>query len=288
MRTVYRLFCSSTVLFGLAAGQDLRGVVDLHIHADPDSVPRSADAIEIAKAASSLGVRAIVLKSHYEPTASLAWIVQKVVPGISVYGGIDLNRSVGGVNPAAVERMTRMKGGLGQVVWMPTFDAENQVRYSKENRPYVPVSRNGALLPEVLEVLDLIAKHKLTLATGHSSPAEVLMLVREARGRGIERILVTHAMSAPVLMTVAQMREAAGLGAVIEFVYDEKLPVKEIRAVGPAHVALSSDLGQVGRPLPPHGLQNAIRALQQAGISDSEVHEMTRHNPARVLGLPSK
>jgi hypothetical protein len=38
-----------------------------------------------------------------------------------------------------------------------TLDAENQVRYSKESRPFV-VSKNGTLLPEVREVLALIAK----------------------------------------------------------------------------------------------------------------------------------
>jgi len=40
---------------------------------------------------------------------------------------IDLNRAVGGVNPAAVERMARVQGGYGRVVWMPTFDSENEV-----------------------------------------------------------------------------------------------------------------------------------------------------------------
>ena len=77
-------------------------------------------------------MRGLVLKNHYESTASLAYVVRKEVPGIEIFGGIDLNRSVGGINPAAVERMTMVKGGWGRVVWMPTFDAENQVRYSKE------------------------------------------------------------------------------------------------------------------------------------------------------------
>ena len=62
-------------------------------------------------------------------------MVRKEVPGIELFGGIDLNRSVGGINPAAIERMVLMKGGWGKVVWMPTFDNENQVKYSKENRP---------------------------------------------------------------------------------------------------------------------------------------------------------
>src|SRR5258706_7242248 len=205
---------------GQMFAQTLDGVVDIHAHCDPDSVPRSIDAIDLAKLARDRGMRALVLKNHYEPTASLAFLVRKAVPGIELFGGIALNRTVGGVNPAAVERMTLVKGGYGRVVWMPTFDAENQVRYSKENRPFVAVSKNGELLPEVKQVIALTAKHNLTLETGHSSAEEGLMLIREARKQGVQHIVVTHAMLAPVRMTIPQMREAASMGAFIEFVYN--------------------------------------------------------------------
>ena len=86
-------------------------------------------------------MRGLVLKNHYESTASLAYVVRKEVPGIEIFGGIDLNLTVGGMNAAAVERMTMVKGGWGRVVWMPTFDAENQVRFSRETRPFVSVAR---------------------------------------------------------------------------------------------------------------------------------------------------
>jgi hypothetical protein len=281
-----------------AAAQDLRGVIDLHMHCDPDSIPRSVDAIDAVRLAHDRGMRAVLLKNHYEPTASLAYIVRKVVPGIEVFGGIVLNRAVGGVNAAAVERLPKVKGGYGRVVWMPTFDAENQVRDSHEQRPFVPISRNGALLPEVREAIRLIAREHLMLATGHSSPAEGLMLIREARRAGVERIIVTHAMLAPVRMTVAQMREAAGLGAKIEFVYNALIgPYKmfdlpeyaaAIRQVGPENCFLSSDLGQAGNPLHADGLQAFITGLKKLGFTQAELDVMTKTNPARLLGLAVK
>src|SRR5262249_19081857 len=146
MRILPLLLFSSTL-----AAQTLEGCIDIHAHCDPDSTARSIDAADLAKLAHERGMRGLVLKNHYEPTASLAYIVRKIVPGIEVFGGIDLNRTVGGINPAGVERMVLMKGGYGRVVWLPTFDAENQVRFSKENRPFVSVSRNGELLPETRE-----------------------------------------------------------------------------------------------------------------------------------------
>jgi len=276
--------------------QSLSGVIDIHVHSNPDSVPRSIDAIDLARLAKSRGMRGLVLKNHYESTASLAYVVRKEVPGIEIFGGIDLNRTVGGINPAAVERMTMVKGGWGRLVWMPTFDAENQVRYSKENRPFVPVSRNGELLPEVREVIAVIAKHHLVLATGHSSPAEGLLLIREGRRQGVEHMVVTHAMLAPVRMSISEMREAASLGAYIEFVYNGlvgpnkmfELPeyAVAIRQVGPASVILSSDLGQPGNPLHPDGLEAFFAGLKRSSFTDSELDRMTKTNPARLLGLP--
>jgi hypothetical protein len=280
---------------GVLSGQSLTGVVDIHVHSDPDSVPRSIDSIDIARLARDRGMRCLVLKNHYEPTASLAYITRKVVPGIELFGGIALNRTVGGVNPAAVDRMTKVKGGWGRVVWMPTFDAENQVRVSQEKRPFVSVSRDGKVLPEVVEVLKIIAAHNLTLATGHSSPAEDLMLIREAKRAGVRRIVVTHAMLPPVSMNISQMKEAAGLGAYLEFVYNALIGpnkvfeigqyTEAIRAAGVEHCILSSDLGQAGNPLHPDGLLAFFQLLRKEGFGEAEIDRMAKTNPARLLGL---
>src|SRR5258708_32187003 len=220
------IWCSSLLLLAVtASAQTLTGVIDIHVHSDPDSTPRSIDAIDIAKLARSRGMRGLVLKNHYEPTASLAYIVRKEVQGIEIFGGISLDLTVGGVNPAAVEHMSHVKGGWGRFVWMPTFDAENQVRFDKANRPYASISKNGLLLPEVNQVLSLIARHKLTMATGHSSAEECLMLIRAAKNLSVTSMVVTHAMEPPIRMTIPQMKQAAAMGAYIEFVYNA-LPKK--------------------------------------------------------------
>ncbi|HWB85127.1 MAG TPA: DUF6282 family protein [Bryobacteraceae bacterium] len=284
----------AAILASAAAGQSLSGVIDLHLHCDPDSVPRSIDAIDVAKLAKSRGMRGFVLKNHWDPTAGIAYLVRKEVPGIEVFGGIVLNRSVGGINPAAVEHMTQVKGGFGRVVWMPTSDAENAVRAAKSNRPFVPISRNGALLPEVKQMLALIARLNLTLATGHSSAAEDLLLVRAARAAGIRKIIITHAMIPPVSMSVAQMKEAGAEGAYVEFVYHALLTksgmtiggyADAIRAIGPEHCVLSSDLGQANFPLHPDGLVTFFKELRAHGITQAQIDLMSKTNPARALGL---
>lgn len=280
---------------GANAAAALKGAIDIHVHSLPDDRPRSLDAIDAARQARERGMRAIVLKNHYESTAGLVHLVRTVVPNIDVFGGIDLNLTVGGINPAAVEHMTTVTGGWGRMVWMPTFDAENQVRYSKETRSFVSVSRNGELLPEVRQVIGLISKHNLVLATGHSSAEEGLMLLREARRQSVQRMVVTHAMNPPILMNVAQMQEAAKLGAFIEFVGSSPVAADAterydrfadaIRKVGPEFCILSSDLGQMGNPLPADGFGAFLVALRARGFTEQDIDRMAKQNPARLLGL---
>jgi len=217
------------------------------------------------------------------------------VPGIEVFGGIDLNLTVGGINPAAVENMAHIAGHYGRMVWMTSFDSEAQVKSEKASRPFVAVSENGELLPAVKQVIAIIAKYDLVLETGHNRPDEILAMVREANRVGVKHIVVTHAMINPIHMNVVQMKEAARMGAYIEFVYNGLIgPYKEfsfsdyataIHAVGAEHCILASDLGQVVNPVHTEGLKRFYAGLLSAGVTPVEIDTMARTNPASVLEL---
>ena len=120
------------------------------------------------------------------------------------------------------------------------------------------------------------------------------MLIREAQRAGVRSIVVTHAMLPPVGMNIDQMRQAAQMGAYIEFVYNALIGsnkafnvpeyAQAIRAVGPEHCILSSDLGQAGNPLHPDGLLAFFAALRGEGFSVSEIERMAKVNPGAVAG----
>ena len=189
---------------------------------------------------------------------------------------------------------------------MPTWDAENYVRESRNpTRAAVPVARDGVLLPETIALIETIARAqirdssaRLALATGHISAEEALLVIREARRQGIDRIVATHPIGPPINMSLAQMKEAAELGAYIEFVANfltsgrTSLTVKQyydaIREIGPAHAILSSDGGQANRPFPDDLTAQAAFELQQLGLSGAELRTMMVDNPATLLGLPPK
>jgi hypothetical protein len=278
---------------------NLKGAIDFHVHSSPDSVPRSIDADDLARLAKESGMRGLVLKNHWESTAALAYMVRKEVPGIEIFGGITMDLSNGGINLEAVKRMIMMKGGWGRVVWLPTVDAENDWKRRKVG-PFVPIAKDGQLLPNVIELIDFIAQHhQMVFETGHISAEEVLLVVHEAHQRGVTHIVVTHAMYYLENMSIPQMQQAARDGAYLEFDADGPFVgpqprhtiaeyAEAIRQVGPEFCILATNFGTIHNPpfaLHPQGMLDFMEALHKEGISVADINRMAKTNPALALGL---
>ncbi|MFI5377513.1 MAG: DUF6282 family protein [Candidatus Rokuibacteriota bacterium] len=282
----------------------IKGLIDFHTHAAPDIFGRAIDDDELAALAASRQMEAIVFKNHVTHTADRAWLVRKHVPGIKVFGGITLNRAVGGLNPQAVEWMWRMQGGHGRVVWFPTFDADNHVRKSGTAPSGLRVvDERGQVLPEARAVLKVCAAQRLVVQTGHASAEEALALIEAAREAGCDRVVVTHAQFDVVDMSLAQMKRAAALGGKMELCallmltgpesplewmrHAPRIPLADtaarIRAVGAQHFVLGTDLGQTGNPTPADGLQMFVTGLLAAGITRAQIELMGRETPGALL-----
>jgi hypothetical protein len=282
------------------------GVIDMHIHSHPDVFGRNLDDVDVAQIAKSRGMRGIVLKNHVSETASRAALVMKVVPGIEVFGGIVLNKAVGGINPDAVEWMHRVYGGRGKVVWLPTFESDKHVKtLSKPDAVGLTVAPNGQVTPEMEAILRIIARENLILATGHVHPEEIIAVVKRAKELGVRNILVTHGLTNVPGLTMAQAKEVTDMGAVIEVCFlqflagpnaplpflthwtqvNAKQVAQAAKEFGAKSVLISSDLGQTGNMVHPDGIEAAIAAMKKEGISDADIDIMLRKNPARLLGL---
>jgi hypothetical protein len=285
------------------------GVVDMHVHSHPDVFGRNMDDIDVATLARAKGMRGIVLKNHISETASRAALVMKVVPGIEVFGGIVLNKAVGGINPDAVEWMHRVYGGRGKVVWLPTFEADRHVKVlSKPDARGLVVAPGGQVTPEMEAILKIIARENLLLATGHVHPEEIVAVVRRARDLGVKNIIITHGLTNVPGLTMAQARQVADMGAVIEVCFlqflagpnaplaflthwtqiNAKHVAAAIKEIGAKSLVVSSDLGQSANMTHPDGIEAAIAAMKREGISDADIDLMMRKNPARLLGLAEK
>jgi predicted metal-dependent TIM-barrel fold hydrolase len=284
----------------------LNGAVDMHLHTAPDMFERSLNDVEAAQLAAKRGMRAIVIKNHVSSTAARVELVNELVDRIEVFGGIALNKAVGGINPAAVEAMVRISPQFAKVVWFSTFDAaHHQKAFGGDGKDGLRVLEKGKLTSATLEILQIIHKNDLVLATGHLSPEEVKALVAQANSLGITRILITHSLADTPGLSLEQMKELAGSGAYFEltflsFLSGPQAPfkflqgskhvslesmVEAIRTIGAEQFVLSTDLGQSGNPTPPDGLLNFIGLLAEKGITRDELKVMVQKNPAFLLGL---
>jgi hypothetical protein len=286
---------------------DMHGAIDVHVHSEPDLFPRIADDVGVCGHAAEMGLRAIVLKCHSERTTSRAYLTQQLVPGITVLGGIVLNRAVGGINPAAVEAALELGG---KQVWMPTVDAANHAAtfgstgaYDKQKSTVTRsgdlgmriIDDDGKLIPAVYDVLDLIASHNVILGTCHISRSEIAALVPAAFERGVQKVLITHPFFKVPALQIEELQRLVDMGAYAEFGYCTVSPmwnhapltrvVEAIKTIGPARAILMSDGGQRHNPMPAECLRVFAQSVYESGISEDDVERMIKHTPAELLDL---
>ena len=254
----------------------LRGAYDLHVHAAPDgSRQRRMDALEVARCAYEAEMGGFVLKSHDYNTAPLTYALNQMYPGLSVFGAIALNRSVGGINPDAVQ----VAADIGaQVVWMPTHSADFQLRKRGGGEGIRVADDDGNLCDGVHEALEIIAAADMTLASGHISPEEAIALFKAGRAQGVQRMIATHPDG---VATPEEQRQMIALGAYAEYTFLACMPscarrtpqqfVEMIRSLGVGNCIVTTDFGQWQNPPPAEGMRMAIAALLDAGMTSDEV-----------------
>lgn len=235
-------------------------------------------------------MRAIVLKNHHCSTVQMAAALTEALPGISVRGGLVLNRAVGGWNPEAVEAALKM--GAAEI-WMPTLSAENERAFRGfPGTGMRALDGEGRLLPEVVQIIRMVAKAGAVLGTGHLAPEETLAVVAAAREEGVRAILVTHPEIDFIATPVEVQRRLAGPGLYFErcfcrqgFHRDWAGLAQDIRAVGVESTILATDLGQPENPDPVEGLEQFADRMRGEGFSSLELERMTAANPSVALGL---
>jgi hypothetical protein len=285
----------------------LAGAVDLHTHPGPSPFPRRMSILDAARDAATLGFRAIVCKSHHHSMQPDIIALRSAgladVP-IDVYGGIALNRTVGGLNPYAVELALRMGG---RVVWFPTISSHAHVDFHhagggfpisgvqlREIEPVDVLDEDGRPNAATLDILDVIAAEQAILNCGHLSAAEIDVLVPAAFAAGVTRVVISHPdfiIDAGPEQVASWTRQGAHVEHCLAMVTNPKRhhgrPYEMVRAyleaVGSERTLFSSDLGQKGNPLPVTAYRRGVRVLLDAGHDAAQIRAMTGGNAAQLL-----
>ena len=294
-------------------------VIDIHCHAHE----QQQDALALAKYASRSGMRGILFKTivpRDRPAASVRavqeelerWAEKEQVEPITCWAGAMMGRPN---SPVSTDYVREQLDDGVTGFWLPVFNHANTL-HKIGGRPigwkdpsddvgplawdealkvgHYLLGENGALKPEVREIVRIIADRNAALFFGHATHREIFLLAEEVDKLGFMRVVVDHPYSPFINLSIEQMKQLAAAGIFLNFTYDELSPLlgvdpakmyAAIREVGPEHFTLSSDAGE---PLLPSSVEcmRLIRGYMEAfGLTKDELHGVCTRNPGVVVGL---
>ncbi len=271
----------------------LRGIIDLHVHTAPDMRPRRFTDSELAHLALRTGAAGVVLKGHHFPTSLRARVAQEQFPDIRVMGGIVLNESSGGLDPAVVAQACA-EGA--RIIWMPTLDAANHRRHEGKSGG-IEIAPGGVLRPEMREILKLVANQDIALATGHLSSSEIRLLAAAAFDAGVRRLIVNHPEHRVTNLSLSDQRELArDLPVFFERCYAQPFGdgryesnldknLAAIESLGPGSTVLASDSGQMESVPWDTAWNETAEHLSKHGIRPDAFDRMAKTNPRFLCGI---
>ena len=279
----------------------MKGVVDMHVHTNPDLRLRAYDDFQLCDAAVRVGARAIVIKTHLGNTTARAIMANRynqIVHGdndFTMFGSVTLNRCVGGINPAAVENALKLGA---KVVWLPTQSARRHLEMMKQpTDKAVDVVRDGKVVPELLLQFRLIKDHDAVLGTAHVSTEDAFTVVEAARDAGVKKVVITHPEWWIVGMSVEdQIRLVKDYDVILERCfaqnmgggkYKSNLPdnLEIIRTVGYKNVMTDTDGGQTENPNWEIAMEQYLQYLADHGIPEDQIRYMSHTLPCSLLGI---
>ncbi|MGD0917768.1 MAG: DUF6282 family protein [Thermodesulfobacteriota bacterium] len=288
----------------------MQGTLDLHVHAGPSLIPRRLDPVEAAKQAAEAGLKAILVKDHHWPLVREVYFIKKYVfqngIDVDILSGVALNRSIGGINPHAVEAALDFGA---RMVWLPTISSRNHIEYHKkklgisfpstekhllEEKPIYLLDNKGNLPDELNVIMEQVRDADAVLSMGHVSVPEIFAVLDRARDMGLRRLVVNHPTFI-IQATDNDIMEFVEKGAFIEFsacMTDRRskfyfIPAIELKRLllvgGLDSVFIGSDLGQHDTPPPVEGLMVVADALLAEGMKMGELRHIFQDNPQKIV-----
>jgi hypothetical protein len=159
--------------------------------------------------------------------------------------------------------------------------------------PVPVVDSNGELTPETRQVIEVIARHQLVLATGHLARDEIFAVVGAALDARVRDVVVTHPEFPSQNLSIEDQVALAKRGALLERCFTTPHTGKAtyehvcagVRATGAVSNVLSTDLAQVFNPPVEDGMALFADRFLDAGFSEEDVRTMTVTNTRRLAGV---
>jgi len=290
----------------------IAGAIDMHQHSGPDVMKRKIHDFDFAKECEEIGLGGFVIKSHYYCSGERAEMCNRIYPKCQAIGAITLNNSVGGLNPVAVEFAGRSNA---KVVWFPTFDSRNERHHLATADPSVVrpywakindeineagvkcdeiylLDENGNLKQEVIDIINIVKRYNMVIATSHISHAEAFAVAKQCHKVGA-KLIISHVLYPSTTYTLEEINKFIDLGAYIELCYTTITTKKTtfeatlniLKNIDTNKVIISSDAGNPNGISPVEGMVMFAQWLNQEGFSKEQIQKMNRDNPRYLVGL---
>jgi len=286
---------------------EVQHAIDVHCHADS----LQQDPLAMAKRASKNGMGGIVYKtiggkgsstqSVQEVREALhRWCDEKGITPSRVWSAYGVGRGWSGISRKLVEE--NLDEGCA-AIWMPVVTHAYSVYMQSHVQPmtweealskgYYLLDQHGQLLPEVRDILHLVADRNVPLSMGHCQQAERVAIAEEVEKIGFKKCFIDHPFSDYIGATMDQMKQFAASGIYLNFIWDELSPTlgidpmemfQAVKEIGADHVLFSSDAQ--GGVLYPEHLEciRLMRAYAEAfGLTRDEIYQASTVNPAKLL-----
>jgi hypothetical protein len=253
-----------------------------------------------------MGMRGVVLKSHWWPTINVVpYILGAVETKLQLWSSVALNITAGGPNPCVIEACAKLGG---KMVFLPTWSARNDIERKgfshrlesiyknsevMENPAYYFLDDRGKLIARGREIIECCKAYNLTLGMGHVSWQESLAFVEAGRDMGFHRMVINHGQSQIIGAPVDALKRAADLGAFVEVCWNMLAPgrldstelVAQLRAIGLRQIVASTDYFRPYSPNPAELMRMFLGMLHEGGLNKEEVRMVACTNPARLMGM---
>lgn len=285
----------------------LAGALDLHCHSSPSIFARKQTDWELVQEIKAADMAGALIKSHESSTTDRTALIREREPGLHIYGGLVCNYFTGGLSAVAVEAVIRLGA---KCIWMPTISSQAHYDHFAKSRTQLFQTENpiaqpaiglrviddeGRLLPEVREIVDLVAQADIILATGHLSPQEVGVLADAAFEGGVRKVLIQHADMSITPVPLDMQLDLARRGAFIEKCYlacgsdFNDLSVAQMVAtmeqIGYESCVMVTDHGQAHNPSPVRALGDFVGDVLAAGVTEQQVTKMVASTPRALLDV---
>jgi hypothetical protein len=204
---------------------------------------------------------------------------------------------VGGINLRLARRVIQIGG---RVMWLPVLESAQHLEQARglprdeARRQGIYVLNGGRLIPEVVELVKIVADANVALSLGHLGPEEMMAVAEEIDKTGFKKGFVDHPFDPPLQLSEQNLYDLVRAGLSLNWTFfelsqwcgiDPRAMEYVTRKVGPDRVTLSSDAFCAAAPDSVEGMRLLVETFRLFGFNADEMRKMQCLNACRLLGV---